>query len=195
MCIVSKGGWQLITTLIVAIDGGAVFSQFDLRFSQFYRKLSNFDLSRTLIALLTRAPPKNLCLAPFQPTSIGNGFLSRDLADIVIGPFVTARCCHTELNGSVTLWLYGRISDCQLLKTWTLWFTCLETHIYQIEPCLPWYIENTFRYEMVTIRNYQMYSACIATAGLYNNTKNTKHELVTFRNCPGLCPAILPKII
>ena len=48
---------------------------------------------------------------------------------------------------------------------------------------------------MVTIRNYQMYSACIATAGLYNNTKNTKHELVTFRNCPGLCPAILPKII
>ena len=48
---------------------------------------------------------------------------------------------------------------------------------------------------MVTIRNYQMYSACIATAGLYKNTKNTKHELVTFRNCPGLCPAILPKII
>ena len=38
---------------------------------------------------------------------------------------------------------------------------------------------------MVTIRNYQM----------YKNTKNTKHELVTFRNCPGLCPAILPKII
>ena len=34
-----------------------------------------------------------------------------------------------------------------------------------------------------------------ATAGLYKNTKNTKHELVTFRNCPGLCPAILPKII
>ena len=71
MYCVSKGGWQLITTLIVAIDGGAVFSQFDLRFSQFYRKLSNFDLSRTLIALLTRAPPKTPL---FRPILAAAGF-------------------------------------------------------------------------------------------------------------------------
>ena len=110
MCIVSKRGWQRITTLIVSIDGVAVFSQFDRRFSQ-------FDLSRALIALSTRAPPKTLCFAPFQPlpASIGNGFLSRDLADIVIVPFLTPLCCHTALNDSVTLRLYGRIFDCQLI--------------------------------------------------------------------------------
>ena len=100
---------ERITSPIVASDGIVVFSFFD----------------RTLIALLTRIQPLfwpiKAAASILILTSIGNGFLSRDLADIVIVPFVTLLCCHTALNDFVTLRLYGRISDRQLLskKTWT----------------------------------------------------------------------------
>ena len=123
-------------------------------------------LAPTLMALFSKHLfcPISAAASILTLTSIGNGFLSRDLADIVIAPFVTLRCCHTELNGSVTLWLYCRVSDCQLLKTWTLWFyLSRNTHVCTkfksaLKPCLPWSIENTFRHKIATIRNCQIYS-------------------------------------
>ena len=105
----AKGGWQLITTLIVAIDGGAVFSQFDLRFSQFYRKLSNFDLSRTLIALLTRTPPKTPL---FRPISAAAGFNWKWLFIAWFGGYCNRPICHGAMLSYWTQWL------CHALALW-----------------------------------------------------------------------------
>ena len=104
VCASSTAKRGLITPLIVAIDGVAVFSQ--------------FDRCPTLIALFnTRKAPKTLVLPHFRrcrhPHFDFNwrwlfigwfGGYCNDLADIVMARFVTQRCCHTALNGSVTLW-------------------------------------------------------------------------------------------
>ena len=105
----AKGGWQLITTLIVAIDGGAVFSQFDLRFSQFYRKLSNFDLSRTLIALLTCTPPTTPL---FRPISAAAGFNWKWLFIAWFGGYCNRPICHGAMLSYWTQWL------CHALALW-----------------------------------------------------------------------------
>lgn len=64
-------------------------------------------LAPTLMALFSPSktsvlPHFSRCLHPHFDF-IGNGFLSRDLADIVMARFVTPRCCHTALSDFVTL--------------------------------------------------------------------------------------------
>ena len=126
--------WQLITILIVAIaDGFAVFS---------LPIWSHLDGSPSLFCASKTPVLPHFSHAASILTSIGNGFLSDDLADIVMARFVTQRCCHTALNDSVTLTLYGRISDCQLLKTWTLTFR-VKTHVPNILPVKKFNISQT----------------------------------------------------
>ena len=186
--------WQLITILIVAIaDGFAVFS---------LPIWSHLDGSPSLFCASKTPVLPHFSHAASILTSIGNGFLSDDLADIVMARFVTQRCCHTALNDSVTLTLYGRISDCQLLKTWTLTFR-VKKNVPNILPV------NKIQYQsdIIALVHVGKYSdtkwwpsetvRCIqhAKAGLCKNVKIHSDMNWWPSETVPLCPAILPKII